>query len=204
MSTPTPPTSPLTPQERYVAALAALPVRQRRFVVEYLACLNATRAAIRAGYSERSARSEASRMLTNVNIQAAVAAGLDLQAMPASEVLARMTRIARSTIADVLRLPLTGKDVAGDKPIDPSGWSLDLSKAQATGAIDLVRRIKDGEYGPEVELYSAYDALVKLGEHYKLWGKGSDILKLIDLAKLSDAQLDRLAEGEDPYKVLLG
>ena len=39
--------------------------RQRRFVAEYLADLNATRAAIRAGYSASSARQVAGRMMTS-------------------------------------------------------------------------------------------------------------------------------------------
>jgi phage terminase small subunit len=48
--------------------------RQQRFVEEYLVDLNATQAALRAGYSPRTARSQASRMLTCVNVQAALAA----------------------------------------------------------------------------------------------------------------------------------
>lgn len=39
------------------------------FVKEYIKDFNGTRAAIEAGYSEKSARSAASRMLTNNNIQ---------------------------------------------------------------------------------------------------------------------------------------
>ena len=47
--------------------------KQERFVDEYLIDLNATRAAIRAGYSPDTARSIASENLTKPNIQAAVA-----------------------------------------------------------------------------------------------------------------------------------
>lgn len=43
--------------------------KQKRFVDEYLIDLNATQAAIRAGYSEKTANEQASRLLTNVNIQ---------------------------------------------------------------------------------------------------------------------------------------
>lgn len=42
--------------------------KQRRFVDEYLIDLNATAAAKRAGYSQRTARSQAERLLTNVDI----------------------------------------------------------------------------------------------------------------------------------------
>ena len=42
------------------------------FVEEYLKDLNATQAAIRSGYSKKTARSQGNRLLTNVNIQYAI------------------------------------------------------------------------------------------------------------------------------------
>lgn len=50
----------------------ALTPRQQRFVDEYLVDLNATKAAIRAGYSEQTANQQGARLLANVNIQEAV------------------------------------------------------------------------------------------------------------------------------------
>ena len=47
--------------------------RQRRFVAEYLLDLNATQAAVRAGYSARSAYSTGERMLRNAEVAAAIA-----------------------------------------------------------------------------------------------------------------------------------
>lgn len=46
-----------------------LTAKQKKFVDEYLIDLNATQAAIRAGYSEKTARTQGNRMLTNVDIQ---------------------------------------------------------------------------------------------------------------------------------------
>ncbi|MFP5521262.1 terminase small subunit [Peptococcus simiae] len=46
--------------------------RQRLFVDEYLKDLNATQAAIRAGYSEKTARSQGNRLLTKVDIKSAI------------------------------------------------------------------------------------------------------------------------------------
>jgi phage terminase small subunit len=48
--------------------------KQQRFVEEYLLDLNAAQAAIRAGYSRRTAKEQASRLLTKVNVQAAITA----------------------------------------------------------------------------------------------------------------------------------
>lgn len=48
--------------------------KQQRFVEEYLIDMNATQAAIRAGYSEKTARAIGSENLTKPDIAAAVAA----------------------------------------------------------------------------------------------------------------------------------
>lgn len=48
--------------------------RQRRFVDEYLVDLNGTQAAIRAGYSPKTARQIGQKLLTKVDIQQAISA----------------------------------------------------------------------------------------------------------------------------------
>lgn len=47
----------------------ALTAKQERFVQEYLVDLNATQAAIRAGYSARTANEQGARLLANASIQ---------------------------------------------------------------------------------------------------------------------------------------
>jgi phage terminase small subunit len=71
--------------------------RQERFVAEYLIDLNATRAAIRAGYSAKTAHSAGPRLLENVGVAAAIAARrgamlarLDLKAEHVLEQLRRL------------------------------------------------------------------------------------------------------------------
>lgn len=54
----------------------ALTDKQRRFVDEYLVDLNATAAARRAGYSEKTASTQACRLLANVNVSADVQAAM--------------------------------------------------------------------------------------------------------------------------------
>ena len=53
--------------------------KQQRFVTEYLIDLNATQAAIRAGYSRKTAQQQGSRLLTNVVVKRAIAAHQDRQ-----------------------------------------------------------------------------------------------------------------------------
>ena len=49
--------------------MGSLNAKQEAFCREYIIDLNATQAAIRAGYSEKTAKSIGSRLLTNVDIQ---------------------------------------------------------------------------------------------------------------------------------------
>jgi len=57
---------------RPVSSDTPLRARERRFVEEYLVDLKGEAAAIRAGYSPKTARGQASRLLTKVNISAAL------------------------------------------------------------------------------------------------------------------------------------
>ena len=66
--------------------------KQHRFVVEYLVDLNATQAALRAGYSARTAAQQGSRLLKNVEVQAAIA---DEQAQQLEAVEVRIEDVLR-------------------------------------------------------------------------------------------------------------
>lgn len=46
--------------------------KQERFVQEYMIDSNATQAAVRAGYSDHTAKQQGSRLLTNADVQAAI------------------------------------------------------------------------------------------------------------------------------------
>lgn len=132
------PATPLTPQERYEAALAALNPKQRRFVVEYLACLNASEASRRAGYSAKTAGAIGSENLKKPDIAEAVAAGMDLQAMPTEEILARLSAQARGDMGDFLRVDeedvtLTWSLISA--PIDPESGEVDVGGLAVTLAM---------------------------------------------------------------------
>lgn len=79
--------------------MAALPNKKHeKFCTEYVKDMNATQAAIRAGYSEKTARSQGSTLLTNPNIKQRVAelrdAYLDENIMTAKQVEYELTKIA--------------------------------------------------------------------------------------------------------------
>lgn len=80
--------------------------KQARFVEEYLIDLNATQAAIRAGYSVKTAKQQGQRLLTNVDVAAALSAAQSARServrVNADWVLNRLTDEAVADLADIL------------------------------------------------------------------------------------------------------
>ncbi|KQM18391.1 terminase small subunit [Novosphingobium sp. Leaf2] len=83
----------------------SLTPKQQTFVDEYLIDLNGTQAAIRAGYSAKTATSQAERLLRNVDVQSAVcaqkAARSEKTGIDAAWVLARLAMEAQADLADL-------------------------------------------------------------------------------------------------------
>lgn len=141
----------------------ALSLKQQAFIEHYLTHWNATRAALAAGYSAKSARFIGAENLTKPDIQAAIQARLAELKMSADEVLTRLTTHARGSIAPFLRLSpsgeLRGFDLGDGTPVHL------LRKASVT-------KKSYGEITEEtvtIELYDAQAALVHLGKHHKLF-----------------------------------
>ena len=105
--------------------------KQTAFVREYLVDLNATQAAIRAGYSERTAYSVGQRLLNNVEIQRAVAAAQAKRArrveVTQDYVLSNLVEVVERTMQ---RAPVM--DRKGEQVTDEEGravWTFDAKSA---------------------------------------------------------------------------
>ena len=89
----------------------ALTSKQERFVSEYLIDLNATQAAIRAGYSERTARQAGSENLSKPDIAEAVAVALGRVAQKAewsaADRIAALKRISDKSEKDDPRVAVS-------------------------------------------------------------------------------------------------
>ena len=188
-----------TPQERYEQALAKLKGKQRRFVEEYLLCLNASEAARRAEYKDPGQAGYENKK--KQEIAAAISAGFAAQSMPPSEVLARLTAHARGSADDfitVYQSPLQtidGEPILDTehKPIVRHFPSLDMEKARDRGMLHLVKKISYTAHGPSVELYDAQAALALIGKHHGLF------VEKIDISRQEiEAFLDRLRDNLSP------
>lgn len=131
------------------------------FTQEYLKDFNATKAAIRAGYSPKTAYSQGQRLLKNVEIQEAITERLDTLTMTAEEVLVRLGEQARSDVSDFI--DATSKRV----------FLLNMDRVMEKG--HLIRKIRYTKDGPEIELYNSQQALELVGKHHGLFKERLDI-----------------------------
>jgi phage terminase small subunit len=155
--------------------------RQTRFVDEYMVDLNATRAAIRAGYSVETAYSIGHELLKKPEVAAAIAARQAERAsrtsITADRVLQELARIGFADIRDIVRW------TAGDGISSPELTVIDSSSlcADDAAAISEVSQAKDGSI--RVKLHDKRAALVDIGRHlgmfvdrHELAGKGGAAL----------------------------
>ena len=140
----------------------SLNARQRRFVDEYLSDLNATQAAIRAGYSERTANEQGARLLAKASIQ--------------NEVKKRMgDREKRTEITQDMVLQELAKLAFLDirKAFDPDGvlkavHELDDDTAAAVAGLDVIEISSEDDKScrlKKVKLSDKRAALELIGRH---------------------------------------
>ena len=114
--------------------------KQQCFIEEYLIDLNAAQSAIRAGYSEKTAKQQASRLLTNVDVAAAVAKAKrersEATKIDAEWVLRQAVELHQRCMQEIrpVRNPKTGKQI-----YDDDGNALfTFNAAAANRALELV------------------------------------------------------------------
>ncbi|WP_206540419.1 terminase small subunit [Leisingera sp. ANG-M7] len=147
---------------------ATMNEKQKRFAEEYLIDLNATQAAIRAGYSEKTAGRQGFDLLKKPEIQKAVQEGMERRAerteITQDRVLQELAKVAFSDLRKVL--------TPGGALIDAQDWDDDV--AGFISSVEVVKKPsgeQDEEGRPIVEhvhKIRAWDkmaALEKLGKH---------------------------------------
>lgn len=81
---------------------------------------------------------------------------------------------------------------------------VDLDAMRRDDMMHLVKGIKRTRDGLQVEFYDAQAALQLIGKHHALFMDRSEVRNYdIDLSKLTDEQLARVAAGEDVMKVIV-
>lgn len=110
----------------------AMTVKRHRFVAEYLVDLNATQAAIRAGYAKKGAKDQAYALMQDPDVSTAIAAAMGERSkrlkVDADYVLQRLVEIDQLDVIDILEDDMTLKPLSEW----PKAWRLSLSGMDIT------------------------------------------------------------------------
>lgn len=173
--------------------------KQERFCQEYLVDLNGTQAAIRAGYSPKTANEIAAENLAKPSIVARVA---ELQAERATRTQVTADRVvrelARIAFLDPRRVMAWGPDGVTLRPAD----ELDPDDAAAVRAASQTVTQHGGTI--KLELAPKIDALRLLGDHLGMWkapaSNGDPVGELLRQA-LQDDLVARRTGGRPPAAI---
>ena len=163
--------------------------RQKRFVEEYLIDLNATQAAIRAGYSVKTAYSAGQRQLKKVEVKNAVDAALEKR-RKANEVTAEkvIKELARIAFADPRKIFSWG----------PSGVTLlpseDLTDDEAAAVAEVSQTITESGGSIKAKLHDKGKALELLGRHLGMFVDKSKVEVEAKINVFDDETRARLLE----------
>ena len=155
---------------------AKLTERQTRFCDEYLIDLNATQAAVRAGYSKKTAGSIGNELLKKPEIVARIKKRRDAQIkrteITADRVLLELARIAFVNGSAFATITARGK--IKFTPTD------DLTPDQRS----VIASVKNGKFGTEIKTNDKVRALELLGKHLGLFdgdrGQSDEGVQIID------------------------
>ncbi len=186
------------PRPDTLAPRVSLPPKHARFVREYLVDLNATQAALRAGYSPRTADAQGSRLLTKVEIARAVEL--------ASEKRAQRTEITADRVLQ--ELALLAFSSIEHYTVDDAGQVM-VKEDAPPGAIRAIASVKhtirtshDGEVIRDVEfrLWDKPGPLKLAGQHVGRFAKKVEVSGPnggpIEVARSQVQQLSGLSDQE--------
>lgn len=161
--------------------------KQKQFCHEYLIDLNATQAAIRAGYSESRASEIGYQLLQKTtvqkHIQKLMADRSKRTEITQDMVLEELAAIGFADATDFVQVvikPLYSSD--GEPILDSTGKQVMIPCVEITETANLkdeqkkaIAGIKEGKNGIEVKLNDKTKALELLGRHLGMWNDKQDI-----------------------------
>lgn len=164
--------------------MAKLSEKQQRFVDEYLIDLNATQAAIRAGYSVKTANEQGSQNLAKLSIQQAIS-------LKMAERSKRVGINQDRVVIELARLAL----VQMTNIVDSHGKIKDDATDDDLACIESMKyKASESDTGSsverEVKIASKVKALELLGKHLGMWNDKLDV----------NVTLPVVISGEDSLK----
>lgn len=190
--------------------------QQQAFVDEYLCDLNATQAAIRAGYSEKTAAEQGCRLLVNVNVAKALSEAQKARSkrtgITADRVLAELAKIGFSDIRKVVRWGNTEVraevNAEGEVSMAPfHGIAVIDSSEIDDDTAAAISEVSQGKEGLKIKMHDKKGALVDIGRHLGMFvdktehtGKDGAPLIPSDPAHYTDEQLAAIVSAQSKAK----
>jgi phage terminase small subunit len=194
--------------------MGRLTARQQKFCDEYLIDLNATQAAIRAGYSEKYANTNTTKLLQNTNVQEYLYKRqqdrMERTEITQDMVLRELALIAFSNAADYASVVEKQAKALVDgvevQVFDEDGNPVMYRTVEPLLTAELTEDqkkalavIKKGRDGFEIKPYDKLKALELLGRHLGMWDKKTDADIEEQRARIDkiNAETSRI-KGEEP------
>lgn len=162
--------------------MSELEPRQKRFCQEYIIDLNATRAAIRAGYAPNSAQQQSSDLMSKPLVELEIQRLMDKRA-------AKLEIKAEDVLREVMRLAMV--DIAG--LFDDNGKLRPINEIpedtrRAIAAVEVEELLHAGGsvqvgWSKKIKLWDKVKSLELLGKHLKLF---KDQLEISGTIKIAD------------------
>lgn len=184
--------------------MAKLTDKQELFAREFIKDLNATQAAIRAGYSERSSRNQGARMMANDDILTRIA---ELKAnrneevgVDAAYVLRRLVEIDQMDVLDIMT------DDMSIKPVSqwPASWRRYLSgfdladmfegRGEDREMVGILKKIKWPDKVKNLELLGKHVDVQAFKENIKTEQSGT--LEVVNYSPSDYAAAQKALEGK--------
>lgn len=181
--------------------MAKLTEKQRKFCDEYLLDLNATQAAIRAGYSSNTAAEQGARLLTNVKVQNYIQERkqdrIERTEITQDMVLNELANIAFSNIADYVKV-VEKEAVIDGKKIKYKTVDATLTDNLSEEQKKALSVIKEGKNGLEIKMNDKVRALELLGKHLGMWTEKVEVTEKAEnpFAGLSTEDLKKMIDDD--------
>jgi phage terminase small subunit len=165
--------------------LNELTPKQQRFCEEYIVDLNATQAAIRAGYSVRTAEVQGPRLLSNARVRNAIQVAMDARSERTEITADRvLTELAKIGFSDIRRAVRWGGSSEGETEGAASVLHLVDSAELDDNTAAAVAEVTQTAQGLRLKLHDKRAALVDIGRHLGMFidrteQRGAVVLEVI-------------------------
>lgn len=156
--------------------LSKLIPEHQHFVILYVEYWNGRKAyqEVYPTCTEESARTNASRLLTNANVKEAVAEVSKTKLMPKEEILSRINSMAQINVQDYIN------DLG----------ELDIPKIKEAGLGYMIKSISDTKFGKRIELHDQFKSLETLAKVHKLFDDKTEVTVNINAEKSAEDVLN--------------